>query len=92
MPNPENASSDVRAALRDASWYRRPSTGSKPLTYHVLEGPLVQNRGACGIYVVASDSLNRDLTESAESIRPHNRCQRPGCKARWPAYPEGSST
>lgn len=92
MPSPESTSSGVRAALRDASWYRRPNTGSKPLTYHVLVGPLVQNRGACGGLLVATDSLARDLTESAESVRPHNRCQRPGCKARWPAYPESAST
>jgi len=91
MPTPENTSSGVRAALRDASWYRRPNTASKPLTYHVLAGSLSEGLGACGLLLVALDTMDRDATEAAETISPHNRCRRPGCKARWPAYPSESN-
>lgn len=78
----------VRAATRDASWYRRPSTHGKDLVSHVVRAEVHNEEGACGVPVVAFEGLHPmlDLTLDAASVLPANRCQRPGCKARWPDY------
>lgn len=76
---------DVRAALRDASWFRRPNTRNKPLVFHVVAEPIERELSACGWPVVAREG-ERNLTDEAAAIAPSYRCQRPGCKSRWPAY------
>lgn len=77
----------MRAALRDASLYRRPNVHGKPLIYHVVRDELHKNEGACGITVVATEGFapERDVTVAAEMVPLRYRCGRPGCKARWPA-------
>lgn len=77
----------MRAALRDASWYRNPSTHGKDLVYHVVRDDVHQGEGACGVAVVATEGFApvRNVTVPAESVLPEHRCRRPGCKARWPA-------
>lgn len=81
----------TRAATRDASWYRNPSTHGKDLVYHVVRGDIHHGEGACGVPVVATEGFAPalDTTVDAASVRPANRCQRPGCRARWPAYESG---
>lgn len=86
MPSPENTFSGLRAALRDASWFRRPNTTSKRLTYHVVDEPVSAQMSACGVPVVAQDERLQDTTEAAETIAVRHRCGRPGCRARWPAH------
>ena len=78
----------MRAATRDASWYRRPSTHGPDLVYHVVREEIHRQEGACGVPVVALEgfSLERDVTVDAATVRPEHRCRRPGCKARWPAW------
>ena len=78
----------VRAATRDASWYRRPSTHGKDLVYHVVRAEVHAGEGACGVPVVAREGFapKRDVTVAAERVRPEYRCRRPGCRQRWPAY------
>ena len=80
----------MRAALRDASWYRYPSTHGKDLVYHVVREDVHKEEGACGIPVIGFEgySPRRDVTVAAESVRPEYRCGRPGCRARWPAWTE----
>jgi len=76
----------LRAAIRDASWYRRPSTHGKDLIYHVVRDEVHPEEGACGVPVIGFESFGIDVTIPAESVPLHNRCQRPGCRARWPEY------
>lgn len=78
--------SQIRAALRDASWYRRPSTHGKDLVYHVVRGEVHREEGACGTPVIAQEGFApvRDVTIAAEEVAEHQRCRRPGCRARWP--------
>lgn len=78
----------MRAATRDASWYRNPSTHGKDLVYHVCREACT-SESYCGLPVVDSEGYapKRDVTVAAESVRPEHRCRRPGCKARWPAWP-----
>lgn len=77
----------LRAAIRDASWYRNPSTHGKDLVYHVVRADIHQGEGACGVAVIATEGRHRqDATLPAENIRPEYRCRRPGCKARWPEF------
>ncbi len=79
-----------RAATRDASWYRRPSTHGKDLVYHVVRGDVHAGEGACGVPVVATQGFapSLDATVAAEDVRPEWRCGRPGCRARWPTWAE----
>lgn len=76
----------TRAAIRDASWYRRPSTHGKDLVYHVVRDEVHFEEGACGVPVIAREAFGTDVTLPAEHIDPQFRCQRPGCRARWPEY------
>ena len=77
----------MRAATRDASWYKRPSRGIG-LVYHVVTEDIEKNESACGILVVATEGFapSRDLTIDAKTVSPQNRCGRPGCKAKWPTW------
>lgn len=78
----------MRAATRDASWYRNPSIHGKDLVYHVVRDEVHKNEGACGIPVVATEGYApvRDVSIPAAAVRPEQRCGRPGCKTRWPAW------
>jgi hypothetical protein len=77
----------TRAATRDASWYGRPSTHGKDLVYHVVRDDIHKGEGACGIPVVATEGFPEvDVTVDAATVNPADRCQRPGCRARWPDY------
>jgi hypothetical protein len=75
----------TRAALRDASWYRNPST-DKPVRYHIVREDVHKGEGACGIAVLHATSRTvLDETLDAADVPLNLRCQRPGCKQRWPA-------
>lgn len=77
----------LRAAVRDASWYRRPSTHGKDLVYHAQRSEVHHSEGACGVPIISREGYPpRDMTVPADSIAPQYRCQRPGCRARWPAW------
>jgi hypothetical protein len=80
----------MRAAIRDASWYQRPSTHGKDLVYHVVREEVHYEEGACGVSVISLEGFSprRDVTVDAATVRPEQRCRRPGCKARWPAWIE----
>lgn len=74
------------AALRDASWFRRPSGhGPNPRMprYHVIVDrsateALEPIGPACGIM------LHDEGSEMpADRVAHHTRCQRPGCKQKW---------
>lgn len=73
----------VRASLRDASWYRNPST-HRPVRYHIVKDDH-SGIGACGITVVhlGPDDLSSG-TADALTVPLALRCMRPGCKSRWP--------
>ena len=71
-----------RAALRDALWFRKPGTASK---YHVVGD---DGGSACqgAPLVLEGTALHpRDMTVSAASVEARLRCQRHGCKERWPS-------
>lgn len=76
----------MRAATRDASWYRSPSIYGKDLVYHVERPFAPRGVSGCGIPIVSTEGYApvRDVTVAAESVRPEHRCGRPGCRARWP--------
>ena len=61
------------AALRDASWYKRPDTRA-PKRYHIVAeggGP------ACGSIMILGDR------EQADRVPDLLRCKRPGCRSSW---------
>lgn len=67
------------AAGRDASWYRRPNTrGGKKM--HVMAD---DGTAACNKLI----PLCVKYAEPAEVVEHDQRCQRRGCKDRWPATP-----
>ncbi|HEK4046057.1 TPA: hypothetical protein SL338_003053 [Pseudomonas aeruginosa] len=69
----------VLAAFRDASWLAKPDTRTAKRG-HVLRE---DGHAACGLVAVMCDP------EPAESIPKLLRCQRAGCRDRWPiSYPE----
>jgi len=75
----------TRAAWRDASWYRKPGTASK---YHVVGD---DSGSACNGAPLPLESAGlpvRDQTVPAASVEEHLRCQRRGCKERWPVADE----
>ncbi|ENG0049974.1 hypothetical protein ABR862_004902 [Pseudomonas aeruginosa] len=69
----------VLAAFRDASWCAKPDTRTAKRG-HVLGE---DGHAACGLVAVMCDP------EPAESIPELLRCQRAGCRGRWPSsHPE----
>jgi hypothetical protein len=83
---------EVIAVLRDASGYRthRQTTSANPDSFHIpayhvavpegessLDGTPFY-RTACG------RSADETTTEDVSRVPAHRRCQRPGCKQRWP--------
>jgi hypothetical protein len=81
----------IRAAIRDASWFRNPSTSGPDLVWHVVAPEVHESESACGIAVTAWEGAKRnrvDATKAAESVKPEHCCRRAGCRARWPDYKE----
>lgn len=79
-PMPPTQSSEVRAALRDASWYRThrltdTTTMRHVLVYHIVH-PDDPYFSRCG-RPIATDT-------EVPAIGVIHRCQRPGCKQAWP--------
>lgn len=68
----------VMAAFRDASWYSNPDTGTSR-KYHIS----IDDMAACNRQV----PLYEDGAVEADTVYPHMRCQRRGCKSRWPVEP-----
>lgn len=64
-----------QAATRDASWYNRPDV-RKPKKYHILGA---NELSACGGAILIKENLI-----TADEVPKHARCQRAGCKGRWP--------
>lgn len=74
-----------RAALRDASWYRNPSTSGKALRYHMVAEEIHKGESACGVPVIADECLGLiDATVDAATVPASQRCGKPGCRVRWP--------
>jgi hypothetical protein len=70
-----------RAALRDASWFRSPGAASK---YHVVSD---DGGSACSGMPLVLETTGlpvRDVTVNAGSVKAGLRCQRKGCRERWP--------
>ena len=64
------------AARRDASWCNYPGVARR---YHLLD-PVHETRPLCGLSAV----LDCVAAVNAESVSLPERCQRNGCRARWP--------
>ncbi len=82
-------SKKVRAALRDASWFRNPSTHGKVVYHVVVNEPATLSKtgiSACGKFLIAAVGFAplRDVTINAASVRLEQRCGLPGCRVRWP--------
>lgn len=77
----ESRSYAGRAAWRDASWLDRPGRAAR---YHMV----AEDGGAecSGMALVLDDMTpeRKDLTRDAAGVPEHLRCQRHGCKERWP--------
>lgn len=64
-----------RAALRDASFWSRPST-TRSVRFHIVGK---DGTSACGNIL-----LWIERAVDAERVKASMRCQRPGCRERWP--------
>jgi hypothetical protein len=73
MSNAEHQG-EAQAAFRDASFLRNPDTRTVKMA-HVLRA---DGTPACGLHALMGDP------EPAERIRGVLRCQRAGCRQRWP--------
>lgn len=95
-------SDELLAAPRDASWYNRPDVYS-PKKMHVA----VNVRTVTTALTVTSDEsllgdaacttpsqmfLDMHSSRSAAEVPPQTRCQRPGCRSRWPEYQPREAT
>lgn len=79
----------TRAALRDASWFRNPSTHG-PVRYHVVRDDIHKGESACGIMVCyASPRAVLDESLEASEVPLALRCMRMGCRQRWPQAGRG---
>lgn len=67
----------VMAAWRDASFWNNPGHASR---YHVM----IDGMGACDSRTML---LISEKAVPAETVAATMRCQRPGCKRRWPEDP-----
>lgn len=78
---PGEATGEVRAAWRDASWYRKPG---RPGRYHVVAE---DGGSACRGFPLVLETPGlpvRDGTKAAAEVEEHMRCRANGCKERWP--------
>lgn len=69
----------TRAATRDASWYRRPNVRAAKAMHVVGDDG---KASACGRLLYATEGPE---TVDAAEVPQALRCQRPGCRGRWPA-------
>lgn len=69
----------TRAALRDASWFRYPST-DKPVKYHVVVDD--SGVGGCSVWTIKGKHLDESL--GLADVPLIMRCMRPGCRKYWP--------
>lgn len=67
------------AAIRDHSWYMN-SRGRGAYSYHVIRED-DKALSACGVPVVDLDDDVLPLSK----VPLRRRCQRPGCRVRWPS-------
>jgi len=65
----------VMAAWRDASWFNHPGTAHR---FHVVAGDWM---AACNTQWCM---LAEFTGQAASEVPGYLRCQRPGCKSRWP--------
>lgn len=75
----------MKAATRDASWYASPSV-DKPVKYHVAIVAGSNSRHGGDDMTSACDGapLADFMAQEAKDVPEYQRCQRPGCKRRWP--------
>lgn len=74
LVHPSTLNPDLEmAAQRDASWLNYPDTRT-PKRYHIV----IDSKPACGAQMLMQDP------ELADTVPVSSRCQRPGCKSRWP--------
>lgn len=79
----------TRAALRDASWFNRPST-DKPVRYHIVRDEVHAGESACGLAVDYQGPHDAtDPQVDAASVPKNLRCMRPACRSRWPDGVDG---
>ena len=64
----------LMAALRDASWFSHPDVRT-PKRWHILNA---NGNPACGLVTLLDDPM------AAADVPDECRCQRAGCKGRWP--------
>lgn len=67
-----------RMAMRDASWYARPSQ-NRPVVYHVATKDWTPACNPRRVLLVEETAL----PVSGTSV--HSRCERPACRSRWEA-------
>jgi hypothetical protein len=72
------------AATRDASWTRGGGGSAGVVKHHIVAEPLRDELSECGVPVVA---MHHDIREAipAADVPENLRCQRPKCRAHWPA-------
>lgn len=78
---PGEGSGDVRAARRDASWFRKPGVSMR---MHVMAE---DGGSACRGSPLILESVSLppvDMTVRAVNVPEWSRCQGHGCKERWP--------
>jgi len=71
-----------RAAWRDASWYNSPGTARR---YHVVRDGIFASCAPVVLVTDRFDMTRADTTVRAGSVPAALRCQRNGCRGRWPA-------
>jgi hypothetical protein len=71
-----------RAAMRDATSYNRPGTARR---YHVVREKIFASCSRTVLVTDAADLMRTDTTVRAGSVPLILRCQRRGCREKWPA-------
>jgi len=75
----------LEAAMRDASWFRKPGRAGR---YHVIVERPSGLHAACGLFALLQQDANafrsRGAIDNAMNVAPVLRCQRNGCRQRWP--------
>lgn len=78
---PGEASGEVRAATRDATWYEKPGVA---YAMHIVAE---DGGSACRGMPLVLETVSlppRDVTVLASSVAPQFRCRAHGCRERWP--------
>lgn len=78
-------SDELMAAMRDASWFRKPGRAGR---YHVVIKRPDGLEAACGQFAFlqrdADAFRSRGAIERAADVALVLRCRRNGCRQRWP--------